>query len=209
MSMSQNLRSQGIMLILSSPSGAGKSSLARGLVNSDQNTHLSVSATTRTPRPGEIDGKDYHFFSRDKFDQLITEDAFLEHAIVFNNHYGTLSSEVESYLNQTIDVIFDIDWQGAQVLRSKKPNHVVSIYILPPSLKSLKERLTRRCQDKEDIIALRMAKADEEISHYDEYDYIVINDDFAEALKQVQAILSAERVKRARMNLLNDFVKEL
>lgn len=209
MSMSQNLRNQGIMLILSSPSGAGKSSLARGLVIGDHNTHLSVSATTRSPRPGEINGKDYHFFDHNKFNQLITENAFLEHATVFNNHYGTLSSEVESYLNQTIDVVFDIDWQGAANLRAKKPDHVVSIYILPPSLKSLKERLTKRCQDNEAIIALRMAKADEEISHYDEYDYVIINDDFEKALIEVKAILSAERVKRSRMNLLDTFIKEL
>ncbi len=209
MSMSQNLRSQGIMLILSSPSGAGKSSLARALVAQDQNTHLSISATTRTPRPGEIDGKDYHFFDHNKFEQLIKENAFLEHAIVFNNHYGTLSSEVEAFLNQAIDIVFDIDWQGAQALRAKRPEHVVSIYILPPSLKSLKERLTRRCQDEDDIIATRMAKADEEISHYGEYDYIVINDDFAEALNQVQAILSAERVKKSRMNLIEHFVSQL
>lgn len=209
MSMLQNLRSQGIMLILSSPSGAGKSSLARGLVAEDKNTYLSVSATTRTPRPGEIDGKDYHFFDHNKFEQLIKEDAFLEHAVVFNNHYGTLKSEVESYLNQAIDVVFDIDWQGAQSLRAKKPDHVVSIYILPPSLKSLKERLTKRCQDKEDIIALRMAKADEEISHYSEYDYIVINDDFSVALEEVKAILRAERAKRSRMDLLKGFIVNL
>ena len=197
------------MLILSSPSGAGKSSLARALVAQDPRTHLSISATTRTPRPGEIDGQDYHFLSKESFNTLVTGEAFLEHATVFQNNYGTLSKEVESYLDKGIDVIFDIDWQGATALRKKKPEHVVSIYILPPSMEALKERLIKRSGDNADTIALRMNQADEEISHYHEYDYIVINDDFTKALVEVQSILNAERSNRVRMDRLEGFVKAL
>jgi guanylate kinase len=207
--MPQNLRTHGIMLILSSPSGAGKSSLARALVAQDQNTHLSISATTRPPRPGEIDGKDYHFLTKENFETLVTGEDFLEHATVFQNHYGTLSKEVELYLDKGIDVIFDIDWQGATSLRKKKQKHVISIYILPPSMKVLKERLTKRCQDNTDTIVLRMKHADEEISHYHEYDYIVINDDFTKALMEIQSILNAERSNRLRMDRLEAFVKTL
>lgn len=207
--MPQNIRTQGIMLILSSPSGAGKSSLARALVQKDKNTHLSISATTRAMRPGEIDGKDYHFLSKEAFSELIAQDAFLEQANVFENHYGTLVREVEFYLDQAVDVIFDIDWQGAQTLRAKKPSHVVSIYILPPSMQALKERLTKRCQDNAETIKMRMSHASEEISHYNEYDYIVINDDFDKALMEVQSILTAERGNRVRLDGLKKFVKAL
>jgi guanylate kinase len=207
--MTQNLRSHGIMLILSSPSGAGKSSLAKALVQLDRNTKLSVSATTRPMRPGEMDGQDYHFIPREKFDGLIKQDSFLEYATVFDHHYGTLTSEVEKYIALGRDVVFDVDWQGAASLRKKKPENVVSIYILPPSLSELKTRLATRRQDDDETIAARMSQAEEEISHYPEYDYIVINDKFDEALLQVQSILSAERSKRTRLDLLSGVIQSL
>lgn len=207
--MTHNLRSQGIMLILSSPSGAGKSSLARSLVQSDRNTKLSVSATTRPIRPGEVDGQDYHFIVREKFDLLVSQNAFFEHATVFSNSYGTLVSEVEKYINLGRDVVFDVDWQGAQSLRASKPNNVVSVYILPPSLLELKTRLSTRRQDDDETIAMRMSEAQKEISHYPEYDYIIINDEFDEALYKVQSILSAERSKRSRLDLIEKAVRNL
>ncbi len=207
--MTQTLRSQGLMLILSSPSGAGKSSLAKSLVQLDRNTKLSVSATTREMRPGEINGQDYHFLTKEKFNDLIAQDAFLEYATVFDNHYGTLTSEVEKYISLGRDVVFDVDWQGAGALGAKKPDNVVSIYILPPSLAELKTRLATRRQDDDATIAARMSQAKEEISHYPEYDYIVINDKFDEALLKVQSILSAERSKRVRLDLLDSVVRGL
>lgn len=197
------------MLILSSPSGAGKSSLARSLVQLDRNTKLSVSVTTRPMRPGEADGQDYHFISKDKFDTLISQNAFLEHATVFGNSYGTLSKEVEKYIKLGRDVVFDVDWQGAQYLRAKRPANVVSVYILPPSLGELRTRLATRRQDDEETIARRMDEAEKEISHYPEYDYIIINDKFDEALSKVQSILSAERSKSSRLDLLDKVVQGL
>lgn len=207
--MTHNLRSQGIMLILSSPSGAGKSSLARSLVQSDRNTKLSVSATTRPMRPGEVDGQDYHFITKDKFDSLASQDAFLERAAVFGNSYGTLAKEVDKYISLGRDVVFDVDWHGAQSLRSRKPDNVVSVYILPPSLSELKTRLSTRRQDDDETIERRMSEAQKEISHYPEYDYIIINDEFDEALFKVQSILSAERSRRIRLDLIKNIVKDL
>ncbi len=203
------LRSQGMMVILSSPSGAGKSSLSKALIKNDPNTHLSISATTRSIRPGEIHGKDYHFLDQNDFHSKISNNDFLEYAYVFGNYYGTLSFEVESYLAKSIDVIFDIEWQGARILREKKPNDVISIYILPPSLEVLEERLNMRNQDSALTIERRMHKARDEISHYNEYDYIVINDNFDRALSEIQNIISAERLRRTRLSGIDNFVDNL
>lgn len=207
--MTKNLRSQGIMVILSSPSGAGKSSLSKALVMQDRNTYMSVSATTRPIRPGEIDGTDYHFLLSDQFDKLEEENAFLERANVFGNRYGTILKEVDERLSKGIDVIFDIDWQGAETLRAKRPDKVVSIYILPPSINTLRDRLTTRRQDDEATIERRMKEALQEISHYGEYDYIVINDNFADALLNIQSIINAERSRRLRLDKLDNWVKNL
>lgn len=204
-----SLRNQGIMVILSSPSGAGKSSLSKALVARNSNLHLSVSATTRQIRSGEIDGADYYFISNDDFASKISTDAFLEYAHVFGNNYGTLRSDVESYLNKSIDVVFDIDWQGAKLLREKVPENTVLIYILPPSLEVLRSRLEKRNQDSLLTIENRMAEAKNEISHYNEYDYIVVNDDFEVALSTIESIIKAERVRRTRLGLVDDFVNGL
>lgn len=183
------------MLILSSPSGAGKSSLARALVEKDLFTKLSVSTTTRRKRPGEVEAKDYYFVSDEKFNQLIKDRAFIEHAGVFGNRYGTLVSEVIPYLAKGIDVVFDVDWQGARALRSQQINNTLCIYILPPSTEELRIRLLKRMQDDIDTIDKRMQHAMDEMSHQDEYDYIVINDHFEDALSEIKSILQAERMK--------------
>lgn len=201
------LRTQGMMIILSSPSGAGKSSLSKALVNQDGNLYLSVSATTRPARPGEIDGIDYHFLSKEQFDKSASDGVFLESAEVFGYNYGTIKTEVERRLYSGIDVMFDIDWQGAREISSRSSGNVVSIYILPPSLDVLKQRLTKRCQDDTATINKRMDRATEEISHYDEYDYVIINDDFEDALQKLQSIINAERCRRTRMDLISGFAQ--
>jgi guanylate kinase len=189
------------MLVLSSPSGAGKSSLARALIKSDQNTKLSVSVTTRAPRAAEVDGVDYHFIDNDKFENLRLAGSFLESADVFGRCYGTLKSEVEPYIKKAIDVVFDVDWQGARALRKNSIADVISIYILPPSLSELKDRLVKRMQDENEVIERRMDNAINEISHYDEYDYVVINDQFEDALHSIKSILEAERLRLCRLDL--------
>lgn len=207
--MAGSLRNQGMMVVLSSPSGAGKSSLSRSLVARDSNLHLSISATTRPMRSGEIDGTDYHFISHNDFKNKISTNAFLEHAHVFGNDYGTLITDVDSYLQESIDVVFDIDWQGAQTIRKNAPDNSVFIYILPPSLEVLRSRLEKRKQDSLLTIENRMAEAKNEISHYHEYDYIVVNDDFETALSNIESIIKAERLKRTRLALVDDFVMGL
>ena len=195
------------MFILSSPSGAGKSSLTRALVLDDLDTKLAISSTTRKPRPGEEEGKDYFFIENSVFDQMVADGKFLEHATVFDHRYGTLKSEVEPYLSKGIDVIFDVDWQGARSLRNIPMVDVVSIYILPPSVAELKNRLLRRRQDSIDVIERRMERAIAEISHYNEYDYIVINDVFESAVRQVRSILEAERLKLHRLDLIQNILQ--
>lgn len=204
-----SLRTQGIMVILSSPSGAGKSSLSRALVEEDPTLHLSISATTRPIRLGEIDGIDYHFLSDNEFHKKVSENAFLEYANVFGNNYGTLRSDVESYLDRSIDVVFDIDWQGAREIKEKIPDKTVLVYILPPSLEVLRSRLEKRNQDSLGTIEKRMAEAKNEMSHYDEYDYIVVNDDFETALSSIKNIICAERLRRSRLESVSRFVQSL
>jgi guanylate kinase len=200
---------RGLMLVLSSPSGAGKSSIARHLLAEDSNMTLSVSATTRAPRTNETDGKDYHFVDQDRFDQMIAADEFLEYATVFGNSYGTPKADVLALLDAGHDVLFDIDWQGTQQIAAAAASDLVSVFILPPSRAVLHDRLTTRGQDSAETVAARMAKASDEISHYAEYVYIVINDDIDMAVSGVKSILAAERLRRERQIALTGFVRDL
>lgn len=200
---------RGLMLVLSSPSGAGKTSIARWILAEDSNLALSVSATTRSPRPNEVDGRDYHFVDKARFDAMVDAGAFLEYATVFGNSYGTPKADVMSVLEGGGDVLFDIDWQGTQQVANAARADLVSVFILPPSRAALRERLVARAQDSDEVVAGRMAKASDEISHYREYDYIVVNEDLDESVRAVSAILSAERLKRDRQVGMTDFVRIL
>ena len=207
--MNQDIQRRGLMLVLSSPSGAGKTTLSKRLLEADGNIELSVSATTRPMRPGEAHGKDYHFISQDEFTAWLAGGKFLEHAIVFGNRYGTPSHLVTEALAAGRDVLFDIDWQGTQQLKEKMRDDLVSIFILPPSHAELERRLRARASDSDDVVASRMAKAADEISHWPEYDYIIVNTDLDKALADVQAILNAERLKRARQIGISEFAVRL
>lgn len=200
---------RGLMLVLSSPSGAGKTTLSRRLLEADSEIDMSVSATTRKPRPGEIEGKDYYFLSTEDFGIMRNRDEFLEHAKVFGNYYGTPREPVEKALAQGRDVLFDIDWQGTQQLDETAQDDLVKVFILPPSAHELERRLKKRAQDPAEVVAERMAKASDEISHYQEYDYIIINENMDKAFAELQAILLAERLKRRRLTGLSNFVKQL
>lgn len=200
---------RGLMLVLSSPSGAGKTSIARRILAEDDNLVLSVSATTRPPRPNEVDGRDYHFVDQNRFDEMVEDAAFLEYATVFGNSYGTPKADVMSVLERGGDVLFDIDWQGTQQVANAARADLVSVFILPPSRAALRERLVSRAQDSDDVVAGRMAKASDEISHYREYDYIVVNEDLDDSVGAVSAILAAERLKRDRQIGMTDFVRTL
>jgi guanylate kinase len=200
---------RGLMLVLSSPSGAGKTTLSRHLLEQDKGVTLSVSVTTRKMRPGEQDGRDYKFIDRRQFDALIEKNELLEWAEVFDNYYGTPASPVMDALSHGRDVLFDIDWQGTQQLREKARGDLVSVFILPPSTPELARRLKARAQDDYETIHRRMAKAADEMSHWAEYDYIVINRDLDHAFADVKAILAAERLKRERQPGLSDFVRGL
>lgn len=200
---------RGLVLVLSSPSGAGKSTLARHLLSADDNIQMSVSVTTRPPRPGEVDGKDYHFISREKFERMRANDELLESAMVFDNGYGTPRKPVENWLAQGRDVLFDIDWQGTQQVHEKLSQDLVRVFILPPSARDLHDRLIKRAQDKASVVAKRMAQASSEISHWAEYDYVVINDDLQRCQNEIAAILQAERLKRFRRLGLSAFVREM
>ncbi|HBM88084.1 MAG: guanylate kinase [Parvibaculaceae bacterium] len=204
-----DIHRRGLMLVLSSPSGAGKTTLSRRLLESDGEITMSVSATTRKPRPGEQDGKDYHFLTTEDFGVMRNKGEFLEHAKVFDNYYGTPKGPVEEALSAGRDVMFDIDWQGTQQLEESASNDLVKVFILPPSGHELEKRLNTRAQDPPDVVAGRMAKASDEISHYAEYDYIIVNDDVEKALKELTAILVAERVRRERRVGLRTFVQQL
>ena len=205
----KNIARRGLMLVLSSPSGAGKTTLSRMLLKSDRGVELSVSVTTRLKRRGEIDGRDYYFIDRPRFDAMVKGGDLLEWAEVFNHCYGTPRRPVEKALRAGRDVLFDIDWQGTQQLREKARDDLVSVFILPPSARELERRLKRRAQDSRDVIKSRMAKAAGEMSHWPEYDYVVVNRDIDEAFREVTAILGAERRKRERQIGLTEFVRGL
>jgi guanylate kinase len=200
---------RGLMFVLSSPSGAGKTTLSRLLLKADRGVELSVSVTTRPKRRGEIDGRDYHFSDRARFDAMVAKGELLEWAEVFGHRYGTPRQPVIKALQAGRDVLFDIDWQGTQQLREKARDDLVSVFILPPSVTELEHRLKRRAQDTKPVIVSRMAKAAGEMSHWPEYDYVIVNRDKAEAFAEVRAILAAERVRRERQIGLSDFVRAL
>lgn len=197
------------MLVLSSPSGAGKTTLSRKLLEADPAVELSVSVTTREQRPGEIDGRDYQFIDAARFDAMVKGGELLEWAQVFGHRYGTPRAPVEAALASGHDVLFDIDWQGTQQLREKADHDLVSIFVLPPSMADLERRLRSRAQDPDEVIRARMATAADEMSHWAEYDYVVINTDVDRAFREVQTILAAERLKRERQTGLSDFVRRL
>jgi guanylate kinase len=200
---------RGLMLVLSSPSGAGKTTLSRKLLEIDSGVDLSISVTTRPQRPGEIDGRDYHFIDNKKFDVLVANRELLEWAEVFGHRYGTPRAPVEAGLAAGRDVLFDIDWQGTQQLREKARSDMASVFVLPPSIPELERRLRIRAQDDDAVIRRRMAKAADELSHWAEYDYVVINDDLERAFADVRMILAAERLKRERQPGLSAYVRNL
>jgi len=200
---------RGLMFVLSSPSGAGKTTLSRMLVKETPDLQMSISATTRAKRPGEVDGRDYFFIDQPRFDAMVKTGELLEWAKVFDNSYGTPRKPVEDALAAGKDVLFDIDWQGTQQLRDRQANDVVSVFILPPSVQALEQRLHTRAQDSDEVIRGRMKKAGDEMSHYDAYDYIVVNDNIGIAFEAVKAILRAEQLKRERQVGLGAFVQKL
>ena len=197
------------MFILSSPSGAGKTTIARRMMEEDANLRLSVSATTRPMRPGEAEGRDYYFTPRERFEAMVDEGAFLEWATVFGNLYGTPHAQIREGLAEGRDFLFDIDWQGAQQLAQRAGGDVVSVYLLPPSIAALEARLRARGTDSEEVIAGRMARARDEISHWDAYSYVVVNDDIDGCHANVRTILQAERMRRERQTGLVEFAREL
>jgi len=200
---------RGLMFVLSSPSGAGKTTLSRMLIAETPDLQMSVSATTRSMRPGEVEGKDYYFVDQKRFEAMVSGGELLEWATVFGNRYGTPRSPVDTALAAGRDVLFDIDCQGTQQLRSRAPNDVVSVFILPPSVTALEQRLHTRAQDSDDVIRGRMKKAGDEMSHFDAYDYIVVNDNIGIAFEAVRSILRAEQLKRERQIGLSGFVRDL
>jgi guanylate kinase len=200
---------KGVMLVLSSPSGAGKSSICKSLMNLDTNLSLSISTTTRKRRPNEKSGEDYIFVNTEEFKKMLRNNHFLEHASVFDNYYGTDKSLVENKINNGKDLIFDIDWQGAQQLREKMREDIVSIFILPPNKQELERRLKSRGQDSDEVVKKRMDGASAEITHWAEYDYVVINEDLNQSVNAVLGILKAERMKRTRQKGLVEFVRSI
>ena len=207
--MNDSNKKKGVMLVLSSPSGAGKSSICKSLMSLDTNLSLSISTTTRKKRPNENSGEDYFFVSTEKFKEMLSNNHFLEHASVFDNYYGTDKSLVEKKINNGEDLIFDIDWQGAQQLREKMREDIVSIFILPPNKQELERRLKSRGQDSAKVVKKRMDGASAEITHWAEYDYVVINEDLNQSVKAVLVILKAERMKRTRQEGLVEFVRSI
>ena len=203
------VKRRGLMLVLSSPSGAGKTSIARTLLKQDAQLTMSVSATTRRRRPGEVEGKDYFFIDEMAFKTKINQGYFLEYAEVFDHFYGTPADIVNKTLNEGRDVLFDIDWQGTQQVAERARDDLVSVFILPPSTAELERRLQSRAQDSPEVIADRMAKAADEITHWSEYDYVMVNETFIDSVAKVMAILSAERLRRARQEGMSDLVRLL
>ncbi|MBY0303465.1 MULTISPECIES: guanylate kinase [Sphingomonas] len=204
-----NMKRRGVLFVLSSPSGAGKSTIARKLLASEPELSLSVSATTRAIREGEEDGRDYHFVTLDKFREMVEAREFLEWAHVFDQRYGTPRAPVEAMLAAGNDVLFDIDWQGAQQLHQIAGGDVVRVFILPPSMEELRRRLEGRATDAQEIIDRRMSRADAEVSHWDGYDYVLVNDDVESCYAKVKTILAAERLKRSRQTGLIGFIRKL
>ncbi len=197
---------RGMMFVLSSPSGAGKTTMSRRLLAEERGITLSVSVTTRPPRPGEVHGRDYYFVDQQKFNQMVAAGELLEHALVFDHYYGTPAQHVMGALARGEDVLFDIDWQGTHQLAEQCRDDLVSVFILPPSLHELERRLRARAQDSDEVVRFRMQKAAQEISHWQEYDYVIVNDDLEEALGSVRAILHGERLKRERQPYLHGFI---
>ena len=206
---SNSLRRRGLMFVLSSPSGAGKTTIARKLLAGDREIAMSVSVTTRAIRPGEVEGRDYHFTDRAGFDAMVEANEFLEWAEVFGNCYGTPKAQIKAGLKEGQDFLFDIDWQGTQQLYQRMETDVVRVFLLPPSIEELELRLRGRGTDSEEVIGGRMARAKAEISHWDGYDYVVINDNVEACFDKVRAILNAERLRRARQTGLVDFARNL
>ena len=200
---------RGLMLVLSSPSGAGKTTLARRLLAAEPGLGMSVSVTTRPPRSGEVDGRDYHFITRETYQRMVANGELLEHAEVFDNYYGTPRRAVEETLSSGRDVLFDIDWQGTQQIRQRAGDDLVTVFVLPPSAEELERRLHRRAQDSDEVIRRRMARSADEVSHWAEYDYVLLNREVDASLAELSTILHAERLKRKRQAWLADFVKML
>jgi len=207
--MNASLTRRGLMFVLSSPSGAGKTTISRRMLEVDPALALSISVTTRARRSNEIDGRDYHFIAQDRFHSMIENKELLEHANVFDHHYGTPAKYVHDRLAHGADVLFDIDWQGTRQLAAKNRGDLVSVFILPPSMQELERRLRTRAQDSDTTVAKRMAKAAAEISHWQEYDYVLVNDDLETTISSVTCILQAERLRRARRLDLPAFVETL
>jgi guanylate kinase len=207
--MSDAIKRRGLMLVLSSPSGAGKTTLSRLLLEDDANITLSISATTRAKRPNEQDGRDYFFVTTEKFEAMAKAGEFLEHATVFDHRYGTPKKAVLAALDAGRDVLFDIDWQGTQQLKERAGEDLVSIFVLPPSHDELERRLKSRAQDSDEVVAKRMTKAESEISHWAEYDYVIVNRDLPAALSEIKSILAAERLRRSRQIGLSEFVRNI
>jgi guanylate kinase len=200
---------RGLMLVLSSPSGAGKTTISRMLLERDANLCMSVSVTTRPARPGEVHGRDYYFIDSSDFERMVEAGALLEHALVFGNRYGTPKAAVEQMLAAGRDVLFDIDWQGTQQLGEKARDDLVSVFVLPPSTAELERRLRTRAADSEEEVQRRMSKAGDEMSHWAEYQYVIVNRDLQDSVAKVQAILTAERLKRDRQSGLSQFIRDL
>ena len=207
--MSQAIHRRGFLLVLSSPSGAGKTTITRQLLARDPGLALSVSVTTRLPRPGEIDGRDYRFIDQARFAAMVEGGELLEHARVFDHEYGTPRQPVEAAIAQGRDIVTDIDWQGTQQLAESVPHDLVTVFVLPPSMAALEARLQMRAQDSPAVVAERMAKSAEEMSHWSEYDYVIINREIEQSVAEVQAVVTAERVRRTRQLGLADFVNRL
>ena len=200
---------RGLLFVLSSPSGAGKSTISKALLKKSNNLTMSVSVTTRPMRSGEVDGRDYHFIDDGTFKTKVKNSEFLEHATVFENSYGTLKKPVEDLLSAGCDVLFDVDWQGTQQLAESASNDLVTVFILPPSIKELERRLQERAQDSNEVVSHRMSKATSEMSHWREYDYIIVNEDIDSSIENVIAILTAERLKRDRQVGLGKFIRKM
>ena len=209
MKFNNKIQRSGILFVISSPSGAGKTTLARKLIEIDNNIELSISVTTRHPRKLEKNNIDYIFVDEKSFRKMIKEDRFLEHAEVFGNKYGTLKKPIIEKLEKGRDILFDIDWQGTQELKEKESEHLVSVFVLPPSTIELEKRLLNRAQDSKEVVKKRMSEATSEMTHWAEYDYVIINDKLEKTLQKLVAIITAERLKRRRQTGLNNFVRKV